>query len=144
MVDMSNVASALGKAGEYLVTADLLARGCQVYKDVTDATVVDLLVLCEDKYFRIQVKTTTSRDGVAGLPLFKKRRTKDGFNTTSYLAGNVDVMALVVMDRREIVYLACQDIDSKMNVSVRFDPPKNNQRNVRYAKDMTFEKAFRK
>lgn len=143
---MSNTPQVIGKIGEMFVTADLLARGCQVFREVTDNTDIDLVIFWDGQFRRVQIKTTASSEsGVVGMPLIKRRRNYGGGTTTlSYLKGNVDIIALAILDRKEVVYLGCKSAVTKTSVSIRFDPPKNNQKNVTYAKDMTFEKAFGK
>lgn len=140
--------SAVGVSGEMLVTLDLLSKDCGVFKDVVGANAVDLLVRFHDKYLKVQVKTVeSSQDGVANLSLSKKRRMKDGsFKREAYVNRGIDVMALAVLDRRQVLYVDCRQFkEEQSSISVRFTPPRNSQiKKITYASDLTFEKVFGK
>lgn len=52
-------------------------------------------------------------------------------------------MALVALDRNKILYYPLDWNETRGSVTVRFSHPKNNQKNVLLAENLTFENAIR-
>lgn len=108
-----------GKAGEYLVCADLILRGYIAYLS-EQGLPYDVVMDFNGKLLKVQVKSTRSLRIVKqrSLPLLSymfdikscgKRRTK------RQDTGSVDLFALVAVDIKTIAYLSWVDIKSCMN-----------------------------
>ncbi|MBK7380454.1 MAG: hypothetical protein IPJ03_15980 [Ignavibacteriales bacterium] len=112
-----------GKAGEYLVCADLILNGYVAYP--SEQGLPYDVILDAKKLYRIQVKTT-------GKPRRIPQRTKDSFaymfnikrhgnnnHLKKYDVDEVDIFALVALDSRIIAYLP----NGAMRTTVNFRVP---------------------
>lgn len=107
-----------GKAGEYLVCADLILAGFVAFPS-EQGLPFDVVVEVAGRLARIQVKTTRTvrtipqrKEHHAGYLFNVKRAGKNGAKT--YTPGAVDLFALVALDSREIGYLAVCDVKQTM------------------------------
>lgn len=100
---------AAGKAGEYLVCADLILRGHTAFLS-EQGLPFDVIADVQGRLLRIQVKTTR---GLRKVPqrenrhegyLYHVKRCGKGGKST-YSGTDVDVFAFVALDSREIGYL---------------------------------------
>ncbi|MDB0525036.1 group I intron-associated PD-(D/E)XK endonuclease [Ralstonia solanacearum] len=103
----------MGRAGEYLVMADLLLNGWVAYP-TSQGVPYDIAVDIGDRVIRVQVKSTKmpkSPDSLnRGTPLYVfdiRRAGKRG--RRRYSDDDFDVLALVALDRRLIAYYALAD-----------------------------------
>lgn len=100
---------AIGKAGEYLVCADLILAGFTAFPS-EQGLPFDVVVGVENRLLRVQVKTTRKErlvpQRVNDTPayLFHIRRCGKG-GRSSYTDQDFDVMALVAMDTRSVAYV---------------------------------------
>jgi hypothetical protein len=116
MIDISDLQA--GKAGEYLVCADLILQGCVAFPS-EQGLPFDVVADADGRLVKIQVKTTRAMRAIpqrvahqAGY-LFNIKRTGKGGKRT-YRSQDVDVFALVSLDSREIGYLAARDVRQTM------------------------------
>jgi hypothetical protein len=128
-----------GVAGELLVAGRLILEGYTVFREVSDTSKVDLLVVVNGHYVRIQVKTLHSlSDGaVVGVDRFKKGRTG---NFIEYSSDEVDVIATYVYDLGKLIFVSTRELEEsgQRSISIRFTEPKNNQKkHTRYWNDYT-------
>lgn len=101
---------AAGKAGEYLVCADLILKGHTAFLS-EQGLPFDVIADVAGRLLRVQVKTTRETRAVpqrkgAHTPAYLyhiKRCGKGGSGT--YKDGDVDLFALVALDTRDIGYL---------------------------------------
>jgi hypothetical protein len=107
-----------GKAGEYLVCADLILGGHIAFPS-EQGLPFDVVAEARGRLIRIQVKTTRALRSVPqrvgrhqGYLFHVKRAGKRGKKV--YGAGAVDIFALVSLDSREIGYLAAKDVKQTM------------------------------
>lgn len=116
----------IGKAGEYLVCADLILKGHIAYPS-EQGLPYDLICDYNGRLLKIQVKTTR---GVRPIPqrvkhtpayLFHiKRCGKRG--AKEYGEGDFDIMALVALDTRKIAYIGNKQIRRTLHLNAeRFD-----------------------
>ena len=99
----------IGKAGEYLVCADLILKGYIAFP-AEQGLHYDVVLAVENRLYKIQVKTTRKPIPV---PQRVKRTDKYCFNIRrcgkggrhSYKSGDVDIFALVSMDTKTIGYI---------------------------------------
>ena len=107
-----------GKAGEYLVCADLILNGYIAFLSEQGLS-FDIVVQVGGKLMKMQVKTTR---GPAPVPqrkehqtgyLFRvKRMGKNG--AREYMPNDVDIFALVALDTKTIGYISAQDVKQSM------------------------------
>lgn len=131
-----------GALGESKVVSDLISKGYPCFTEFGDNSKVDIIALVNNQPVKIQVKSHKSTDGKV---LIDSRKAGPGYRFR-YELGMVDVFALYVYDRDEILYLSCEEILSNSTMTtIRLDPPKNNQRkNVNNADDFRdFERVLR-
>lgn len=117
----------IGKAGEYLVCADLILRGHIAFPS-EQGLPYDVVFDFNGRLLKVQVKTTRQAKHIAqrktDIPAYifhigingsgkkgRKRRTK-------YEKGQVDVFALVALDTKRIAYLSYFDTQTTMNFRV--------------------------
>jgi hypothetical protein len=118
---MKNISKQLqiGKAGEYLVCADLILKGFVAYLS-EQGLPYDLLLDTGERLLKVQVKTTSKpvmilqRTNEYPAYLFKiKRATKTG--NQRYTEKEIDLFALVVLDTKEIGYMWNNNIPTNIN-----------------------------
>lgn len=109
----------LGKAGEYLVCADLITKGFIAFPSEQGLT-YDVVLDNGSRLIKIQVKTTLQprivpqRNNPIGCYIFNIKRTGKN-NAKRYGDEEVDVFALVALDSRTIGYLLNADLKTTMN-----------------------------
>jgi len=119
---------AKGNVGELAVAKDLTLKGYSVFVELGDLSKIDLIAIKEEKLTRIQVKTVwDSSDGAISI---SSRSSGPGY-TYNYTSRDIDIMALYIADRDDIIYVNITDIDGsfeeKRGRVLRYTPPKNNQ-----------------
>jgi len=109
----------LGKAGEYLVCADLILQGYIAYPS-EQGLHYDVVVDIGKKLMRIQVKTTATykaipqRKRYSPAYLFNARRCgKDG--RQSYSDDDVDIMAFVCLEDKLIGYVPIKNVKQSLH-----------------------------
>lgn len=119
--------NAKGAIGEQLVTADLLRRGLDVFVSAADTSRSDLIALSGKQVIRIQVKTSSVKNGVVKLSL-RKNCLNPKYNYL-YRKGDFDVVALVIAETGQIAYVSLTDALKCGNIlNIRVAPAKNNQK----------------
>lgn len=107
-----------GKAGEYLVCADLILKGFVAFPSEQGLS-FDVVLSATGRLYKLQVKTTRRP---IPIPQRKKRTEKYCFHVRrcgkggrrSYANEEVDIFALVALDRRSIAYLKSSDTKQTM------------------------------
>lgn len=107
-----------GKAGEYLVCADLILKGYIAFP-TEQGLPYDVMLEAHDRLYKIQVKTTRCPMAV---PQRVKRTEKYCFNVRrcgkggrrSYRSEEVDIFALVALDSKVIGYVLAKDAKQTM------------------------------
>lgn len=129
--------NAKGAIGEQLVTADLLRQGFDVFVSVADTSRSDLIALAEKQVIRIQVKTSSVKNGVVKLSL-RKTCLNPKYNYT-YRKGDFDVVALVIAETGRIAYVSLAAALKCGNIlNLRVEPAKNKQkRHIRNFSDFS-------
>lgn len=142
----------IGRAGQYLVLADLLLKGVQAY-DTAEGVNYDVMADDNGKLVRIQVKTTQKirvmRDNAHPIYFFHIKRTgKSGVKF--YSQGDFDVFALVALDIRKVFYLRFDKNVKANSICIR---DKNveykaqsmgGKKNGLYYQDLTWENLWQK
>lgn len=134
-----------GTIGEHLTVIDLLKTGCRVYKEVTNGHDVDLVVETSQGFKKVQVKSCADTSKGA-ISVDRERRFKDKhgvWRRVTYDGSQVDIIALVAVDRAQILYVPVKDFGEHITMCIRLEPSKNGQRKgIKLACDFTFEKAI--
>ena len=111
-----------GKAGEYLVCADLILKGFVAFPS-EQGLPYDVLLDTGTRIFRVQVKTTTGprvvpqRAGECKAYIFNVKRAGRG-GTKRYSNADLDLFALVSLDTRKVAYLVGCDMPDTLNIRV--------------------------
>lgn len=112
----------IGKAGEYLVCADLILKGLIAYPS-EQGLPYDIVCDNGSKLIRVQVKTTTG-------PRIIPQRSKDSYayifgirrhgknNKAIYGNNEVDIFALVCIDTKKVGYLKNSEMPTTVNFRV--------------------------
>jgi hypothetical protein len=137
----------VGRAGEYLVMADLLLNGWVAYP-TSQGVPYDIAVDIGQRVIRVQVKSTkmpkTPDSLNRGSPLyvFHTRRAGKG-GRRRYGNDDFDVLALVALDRRLIAYYALADSRNDC-IAIRVPGVRYGEGGVkcRYFEDAKFEFAL--
>ena len=135
----------VGTLGEIAVCKELFRLGYNVFVEFGNHSKVDLVVLDESYIaFKIQIKTTISRDDVVSVYSIKNCLNPK-YNST-YTTHQVDIFAIYVVDRDLVFYVTAMEILQNGKCSkFRLSEPKNGQKKfVRFVKDyLNFKKALR-
>ena len=108
----------LGKAGEYLVCADLILKGHVAFPSEQGLS-FDVVLSAKNKLYKLQIKSTRQpmavpqRTNRTDKYIFHIRRCGKG-GRQSYKVGDVDIFALVALDTRSIGYLKASTVKQTM------------------------------
>ena len=112
----------IGKAGEYLVCADLILKGFVAFPS-EQGLPYDLILDNGTKLIKVQVKTTEKYKSIPQRShelkayIFNiKRAGKDG--KTRYSEDEIDIFALVCLDTMQIGYLTNKEMPTTINIRV--------------------------
>ena len=141
-----------GKAGEYLVCADLIIKGFIAYPS-EQGLPYDVVMDYQGTLLKVQVKTTRThkqtpqRKGNMNTYAFNiKRRGKN--NQSIHTKESCDIFALVALDEKQIAYMKNEDIKQTMFFRVESMRGTYRDENIntpvrgRYLSDLTLESAL--
>lgn len=113
----------IGKAGEYIVCADLIVKGLIAFPS-EQGLPYDVLIDTGKKLLRCQVKTTEKprvvpqRNKETTAYVFNVKRHGNSNNLKRYSLDEVDVFALVELETKSVVYLKNEDMPTTLNLRV--------------------------
>jgi DNA-binding CsgD family transcriptional regulator len=113
----------IGKAGEYLVCADLITQGFVAYPS-EQGLPYDLILDVGERLLKVQVKTTREPKEIpqrkTSIPAYIFHIGNNGKNNRrkKYDSNDVDLFALVSLDTKRIAYLHYLDCKTTMNFRV--------------------------
>jgi len=122
MNKIKNKEMQIGKAGEYLVCADLCMMGLIAYPS-EQGLPYDVIIDCEGKLLKCQVKTTLKpreipqRNTKTMAYIFNIKRNGKN-NKNRYSKDDVDVFALVSLDTMTVGYLTNKEMPDTINIRV--------------------------
>ncbi len=135
----------VGTLGEVAVCKELLRLGYDVFVEFGSHSKVDLVVLDEEyKAYKIQIKTTISRNDIVQVYSIKKCLNPK-YNST-YTTEQLDIFAVYVLDQDLVFYVTAKELLRNGKCSkFRLSEAKNGQRKyVRFVRDyLNFKKALR-
>lgn len=129
-----------GKITEYQVALAFLQKGYQVSQPLVSDSRYDFIVDVNNKLYRIQVKTSTEREGGTyfDFATSTSHTNTKGTVNKSYTENEIDYFA--TMYNNQCYIIAVNDCGCRSQ-RLRIIPPKNgNQRGSKMAKDYTLEK----
>lgn len=137
----------IGRAGEYIVLADLLLNGVQAY-DTGQGVGYDVVADVNGKLIKIQVKTTKKMRLLSqrANPIYFfhiKRAGKNG--NKFYTKTDFDCFALVALDKKLVFYLPFNEKIKSNSICIRgkeFDYSGNHgggRRSALYYQNLTWE-----
>lgn len=118
MPDKAFDALKIGKAGEYIVCADLILKG-HIAFPTEQGLPYDVVFDYNGRLFKVQVKTTQSprnlhrKNPVQGYVFNIKRCGKRNIKKTT--SNSCDIFALVALDTKTVAYLPNKDVRETMN-----------------------------
>lgn len=117
-----------GDLGEMAVAFEIMKQGFQVFKPMGNGTRIDFVVM-GDRLLKVQVKACSTIRDTAKLEL-RKQTLNPKYNYT-YSKDDVDVFALYVADRNQVIFITASEIFATKTrpsmVTFRFAPTRNNQ-----------------
>ena len=134
-----------GKAGEYLVCADLIIKGYVAFPS-EQGLPYDVVCEIKQRLFKIQVKSSRcsrplpQRKNSSHTPAYSfrvKYRGKD--RKKEYQPGMVDIFAFVALDTKEIAYMAA----AKVPQSLQIRSMKRNYTDDKHTEARSIIKGFR-
>ena len=108
----------IGKAGEYLVCADLIMKECIAFPS-EQGLPFDVVLSTKNRLYKLQVKTTRQpqpipqRKNRTETYMFHIRRCGKG-GRKSYEENDVDIFALVALDTKIIGYIRASEVKQTM------------------------------
>lgn len=112
----------IGKAGEYIVCADLIIKGLIAYPS-EQGLPYDVVIDNGTKLIKCQVKTTErprvipQRKKETFAYIFNIKRHGKG-NTKRYTNEEIDIFALVELENKTVIYLKNEDTPDTINIRV--------------------------
>lgn len=113
----------IGKAGEYLVCADLILNGLIAFPS-EQGLPFDIVLQYKDKLLKVQVKTTRGAKEIpqrkTSIPAYIFHIGNNGKNNVrkQYNSNDVDLFALVCLDTKLIAYIPYFNCKTTMNFRV--------------------------
>jgi len=137
----------IGRAGQYLVLADLLLKGVQCF-DTGEGAKYDAIADYKGQIIRIQVKTTKGtrvlHEGANPIHFYHIKRTGKNGNKF-YDRDDFDCFALVALDIMKVFYLPFDDKVKQNSICIRdrnieyTGQAKGGKKNGLYYQDLTWE-----
>lgn len=136
----------IGKAGEYLVCADLIIKGFIAFPS-EQGLPYDVLLDTGKKLLKIQVKTTEKprlipqrKNSIPAYVFSIKRAGKNG--KTRYMENEIDLFALVCLDTMKVGYV--KNFDMPTTINIRVDSCKGNYYDEKGVSDYYLVSELRK
>lgn len=134
-----------GAAAEAAITAAVIQLGLTVLRPLCEGRRYDLIVDLEPALLRVQCKLARRVRGVLAINLQTCRHTPRGYIRTSYLASEIDAVAVYSAELNRSFMLPVTDVSGMRDVSLRLDATQNNQaQGVRWASDYELEPMIRR
>lgn len=113
-----------GDVGLAAVIKDLTTKGFYVSIPISENAPFDLIA-SDKTCYRIQVKTRSTYRGVVEVQFKTSWADKNGVHYLKYADDDFDVLAIYALNEDKCLYFKN---GSKASISLRFTPPKNNQK----------------
>lgn len=133
----------IGNIGESVALSEFVKHDIPTFMPFGQNTPVDLIVYINNKFHKIQVKT--SKKIVNGKISFDVCRT-NGFTLERipYKEDEVDYFFLYCIENNESYLIDYKQVNTKTEFTLRVEKTKNNQvKNINMAKDFIFEEKIK-
>lgn len=111
----------VGKAGEYLVCADLIMNGHVAFLS-EQGLPYDVVLSANDRLYKVQVKTTMKAKNIpqrkTAIPAYIFQIGRHGKNNRweKYSSNEVDIFSMVALDTKKIAYMKNRNVPSTINL----------------------------
>jgi hypothetical protein len=127
-----------GDLGEIAVCKELMKQGLILFKPISNGSRIDLIAMAPEGILKkIQIKSTSSRDGKAILNL--RKNTLNPRYNYHYSLSDVDVFALYIEDKDIVCFVTSSEIFEKRDrmscITFRVEDAKQFQPSCRFARD---------
>ena len=132
-----------GNIGEAIVLAEFVNRGVQCSIPFGDTARYDLIAEFGGRLNKIQIKycnQITENNSVTCLCASSTNHTTNKHYTT--YENDVDYIACYVVPMDRCILVSIKEIGKQKSITIRLAPPNNNQKNVRYIEDYSFERVL--
>ena len=131
-----------GNITEAKALYEFIKRGIPVYRPFGDNTRCDMIIDVDNHLYRIQAKTSNVEDhgSIMGYARSSKNHTTNKRLDT--YVGQVDYFVFCSQSRDKIALVPMSVIGEQQSISLRLDPPKNNQKNVHYFDDFSIDNVL--
>lgn len=134
-----------GNLGEIKVASEFIKWGCTVSFPFGDNARYDLIIDDGDNLKRVQVKYADSKSTNGSWRCVCVSSTNHTTNKKLHdYQNDVDIIAFYIAELDECIMFNISEVKDKLNIYVRNTIPSNNQSNVTYIKDHTFDNYFKK
>jgi len=126
----------IGDVAELAVAADLAKKGYQVAFPFSTSCSWDLLLIRNDIFEKIQVKSVSLKNGVVPVKNKTHSNTSKKQTTRKYTSEEIDWFAVYCPELDDCFYIPISMIENKSGLNLRVYAPKNFQTSgVFWAKD---------
>ena len=129
-----------GNIGEAVILAEFVKRGIQCSIPFGDTARYDLIAEFGGKLNKIQIKycNQITENNSVTCPCASSTNHTTNKHYTTY-QNDVDYIACYVVPMDKCILVPIEEIGNKKSITVRIAPPNNNQKNVRYIEDYSFD-----
>jgi hypothetical protein len=134
-----------GNLGEIKVASEFIKWGCTVSFPFGDNARYDLVIDDGNNLKRVQIKYADSKSANGSWRCVCVSSTNHTTNKKLHdYQNDVDIIAFYIAELDECIMFNISEVKDKLNIYVRNTIPSNNQSNVTYIKDHTFDNYFKK
>ena len=134
-----------GNLGEIKVASEFIKWGCTVSFPFGDNARYDLIIDDGNNLKRVQVKYADSKSANGSWRCVCVSSTNHTTNKKLHdYQNDVDIIAFYIAELDKCIMFNISEVKDKLNIYVRNTIPSNNQSNVTYIKDHTFDNYFKK
>jgi hypothetical protein len=128
-----------GAAAEAAITAMTIELGLVVLRPLCEGSRYDLMIDLEPELLRVQCKMARRVSGALLVPVHTNRYTPGGYVSTSYTAGEVDVIAAYSPELHRGFLIPIDEAAGRRGLHLRLEPTRNNQAHgIKWARDYEF------
>ena len=139
--EYKHITTSKGDIGVAYVMADLIKKGADILTPMSQVSPYDLGIYVSDAFYRVQVKYRSVDSSGAITVKVRRLRSSPRFRAERYTYDTndeFDVLAIYCPEIESVAYVMRDDMNEKGCITLRINPPKNNQKtNVNLFLDRT-------
>lgn len=116
----------LSKEGELRFASEFISKGWFVFLPYGEDSPIDLLIQKEEKFMRIQVKSTVKKNGV----IYGRLKSSNNWQVKKYNGKQIDFFAIYEKETKKGYLIPIEEVEGKTSMILRLDPTKNNQKSL--------------